>query len=56
MKTRQEIDVRIKYYEDIMLKLFQEGKSDTDEWKYTNEKIILLQWVKGVNIYRDDFF
>jgi len=56
MRTRQEIDNRIKYYESILQKLFEDGKSDTNEWKNTNKKVMLLQWVKGVDIYEDNSF
>ncbi len=56
MRTRQEILDRIKYYEDKLHQLFVEEKSDTTEWKMTNEKVMLLQWVLKVDIYRDDAF
>jgi len=56
MRTRQEILDRIKYYEDKLHQLFIDEKSDTLEWKMTNEKVMLLQWVLKVDIYRDDAF
>jgi hypothetical protein len=56
MRTREEIDNKIKYYEDKLHQLFIDDKVDTNEWKMANEKIMLLQWVKKVDIYRDDSF
>ena len=56
MRTRQEILDRIKYYEDRLHQLFAEEKSDSIEWKTINEKVMLLQWVLKVDIYRDDAF
>jgi hypothetical protein len=55
-RTLEEIDDRIRYYEAKLHKFFVDGKSDTIEWKMTNEKVMLLQWVKRVDIYRDDSF
>ena len=55
-RTLEEIDDRIRYYDAKLHELFVNGKSDTIEWRMTNEKVMLLQWVKKVDIYRDDAF
>ena len=61
MRTDLEIRDRIKLYESKLHELFVidslAGKDmNPKEWKCINEKVMLLQWVLGVDIYREDGF
>ena len=65
MRTDTEIDLRIKLYEEQFYSLFEKeiAKKESEfcsefkaEEHLLNQKIMLLQWVKGVDIYRDDSF
>lgn len=59
MRTRTEIDSKIKFYENQLLQKFGcMSTTELDELEYSliSQKIMLLEWIKGVDIYRDEAF